>query len=334
MLDSLELPAVLESELCRLSEYVGTVLENHLAACVELQTFVQGGKHLRARLLFATASMYAPPPVSQDTLHAAAAVELLHAASLVHDDIVDGCAVRRGAPTRFEARGSRVAAREGMQLAQLALFLIAELPTAARRRAAEVARSLSKGQLTEIVRAHDLGLSPEERLTIMEQKTASVFGLVCELGGIVACAPSDQWAQLERLGTSFGMLFQIADDLADLLASWAELGRPPGADLRSGVISLPIAFALQSDARHLVEEIVNDQDSPSAAVSRLQELLRVTNSLELTHGAARNYASVALRQCSALPPSLGRRWIQSLVQKMLGRVERLAHTPEQSLVMT
>jgi geranylgeranyl pyrophosphate synthase len=321
-MDSRELPAILGTELDRLSEYLREVLKEHLGVPEQTQAFVRGGKQLRASLLFASAALYTPPPFGVDALRSAAGVELLHAASLVHDDIVDRCTERRGQPTRFHTSGARVAARDGMQLAQLALVLIADLPRAGRVRVAEVARSLSQGQLTEIVRAHDLGISPEERLLIMEQKTASVFGLVCELGGIVAEAPQSEWTYLKQLGTSFGMLFQIADDLADLWASSLELGRPPGADIHAGVVSLPIAIALRSKERNVVIQALDDATEGVSTLGKLRDLLRDAQALEQTYEIARGYASTALRHCAALPPAIAREWIEGLVACTLERVGR------------
>lgn len=171
---------------------LATLLDRVLAENPELPRachgFTRGGKRLRARLLFAAAAPRATPAVQVPVLRTAAAVELLQAASLVHDDIVDRCPTRRGLPALYRTEGVLHATATGAATVQIALVLLAELPALVRTRVAEAARRLGRGQFMEIVQAYDAGVSPEGRLEIVQEKTASVFAVACEPGGILTSA--------------------------------------------------------------------------------------------------------------------------------------------------
>jgi geranylgeranyl pyrophosphate synthase len=215
---------VFERRAKSLALFIDRVLEGDPSLPDACRQFVRGGKRLRARLVLACAAPSGKLD-SEPLLRAAAAIEFFHAASLIHDDIVDRSETRRGAPVMHRALGVRGASLGGWYLGQLAFALMAELPHTARQRFAEAGQAMSRGQLAEIVRAGDLSLLPEDRIEIMDQKTAAVFGLACELGGALSGADTVDCARLRHLGESFGMLFQIADDVDDLYASREELGR-------------------------------------------------------------------------------------------------------------
>lgn len=208
-----------------------------------------GGKRLRARLLWWSARATAPAsfdPTHERLVRAAAAVELAHLGSLVHDDIVDGGDARRGVPTLHRTHGVRVATDAGAALAHLANELVAPLVPAARSAVRRALLATCRGQIRELA-VPFVPVTPARRLAIMREKTGAFFELAAVLGASVVDAPVPARAAVARFARRFGVAFQIADDVLDLAGDPRELGRANGADLRDGVLTLPVVIAFERD---------------------------------------------------------------------------------------
>ena len=308
--------------LDRVSALLDEVLDANPATARDARRLVQTGKRLRARILFAAADGGCCDD-EDDLVRCAAAIELVHCASLLHDDIVDHAVERRGCETLHRARGSRVAALVGISLAHMAIELISHLPQPIRLLFARAGRDAARGQFAELTRLRDVHLSPEERIAVMELKTASVFALACELGGLVAGRKPRDVARLRSIGTAFGVLFQIADDLDDLFATSRELGRAPGSDLQEGVVSLPLAYALQTDfGDELRGLLVHERRIP--AVRRCRELVVRSGALERSADVAHRYISTARRCGRLLPGTAGAQWMARLLDITAARIDRHA----------
>jgi len=323
------MPDLFADQLERVTRFLALALKNEPLTDLCRQLALDG-KRLRSRLLFASAASNPLFAAGRDPVRAAAAIELVHAASLLHDDVVDRCAVRRGKAALHRISGARLATLSGLHLVQLALAIVAELPAQARRRIAAVARRLSRGQFLEITRVYDFSLRSDERLGIMELKTASVFGLSCELGGVVTGDDPETCIRRRRAGEAFGMLFQIANDFDDIFATEQELGRPPGADLAGGVISLPITYGLETGARAALIALLGAMRNAGAAehIEGCRQLLRASSALEQTFTLARSYAYAARGHLAALPPSSGVEWMVSLVSDTLKHCRHSLAEPE------
>ena len=288
------------------------------------RAFLTNGKWLRPRFLFASATLARNAPSGPAVVQAAAAIEMVHAACLLHDDIVDRCSERRGIPALHMTQGSRATVLTGTHLVHLALELVAGLPAFARRRMAEVAQLVARSELTEIARTFDITIGVDERLAIMEEKTASVFSLACELGGFLVGRGAPQRTHLRQCGTAFGMLYQIADDLDDLFGSDLEVGRLPGTDLREGVISLPLVYGLASPFRTALIaalEAGRTGEDPVAALARTRLLLQGSGALEQVAATSLRYTNGARLHLRALPRSRGTRWMESTLNETMSRIE-------------
>ena len=315
----------IEARCAALASFIDGLVATDPSLPSACRAFVRGGKRLRARLMFACGAASSNP---EQSIQAAAAIEFFHAASLVHDDIVDSAESRRHAEAIHRTLGVRGAGLGGWYLGQIALTLIGQLPADARQLFAEAGQATSRGQLTELTRAWDVTLLPEERLAIMEQKTAAVFGVACELGGLLTGASEPDCARLRCLGEAFGMLFQIADDVDDLYGSYEELGRAPGADLAAGVISLLGTYGLQSYARCDVAPLLSALPCPADdTVADCRALMRSCGALDATLTAAQHYAESARGHLSVLRADGAAAWMASVVEATLARVERHAGAP-------
>jgi geranylgeranyl pyrophosphate synthase len=282
---------------------------------------VLGGKRLRSALLFAAAP-------EQDSageamlLRAAAAIEMVHAGSLLHDDIVDHARSRRGQPAVHLLHGERVAVESGTLVMSMAARLFCTLPRFARERVAGTARQAALGQLVEIARAGDFTLRAAERMEIMTNKTAVVFRLAGELGAALAGRPDASVLRLARAGNHFGLLFQIVDDLEDLCAPIAELGRMPGADIREGVVTLPCVFAAEvSTPAELAEAgILARRVRDAAGAAELVAFFRDRGALRRTGQVAGALRGEALRGLETMADDPGVVWIAALIDLLHRRM--------------
>ncbi|HZA76022.1 MAG TPA: polyprenyl synthetase family protein [Acidimicrobiales bacterium] len=202
-----------------------------------------GGKRLRPLLTIVSAAV---GDVFDDrVVAAAAAVELVQVGSLVHDDILDAAATRRGRPT--------INAVEGVDHAVLAgdfmLARAAELAASVSREAAAVLAAalgeLCEGQVLELRDAYDPDRALDAHLASIRGKTAALFECACRLGAHCAGLPPHNATALARFGAAFGMGFQVLDDVLDLIGDAERLGKPTGSDLAGGVYTLPVIAALQ-----------------------------------------------------------------------------------------
>lgn len=317
--------------LCRLTSILDETLDACPSAAQDARSFVQSGKRLRARLMFAAADG-APRSHDDDLVRCAAAIELIHSASLLHDDIVDRSVERRGLKALHNIHGVRPTALTGVCLVHLALELIAPLADRVRRCLARAGRELARGQFTEIVRRLDVGVGPAERIIIMKKKTGSIFGLSCELGGLLTGSAPIYSERLRRVGAAFGVLYQIADDVDDIFGVPDELGREPGADLLEGVISLPIAIALRTEHQHEVKTILSRYARRSTALARCREILVRSGALQRSYDIASIYRRTAQRHLAQLPRTTGTRWIAHVLETTVARITRHIEASSMALV--
>ena len=211
-------------------------------------TLDAGGKRVRPLLVFCSApqAALADPGRREGLMSAGAAVELVHMATLVHDDLLDGATMRRGRPTVAQALGAARAVSTGDFLFARAF---GELTRTGSPRAvsslAEAALDLSQGEMDQQRAAFDFDLTEEAYLSRCRRKTAALFSVACRLGAMVGGAGRDAEDRLAAFGENVGMAFQIFDDILDLAGAPSATGKRRGTDLCDGTVTLPVILALQ-----------------------------------------------------------------------------------------
>src|SRR5579875_3204861 len=207
------------------------------------ETIAAGGKRLRPLLLCLAAGV--PPPESEDIVRCATAVELVHAASLVHDDVLDRAELRRGRPTVVARGGRRLATATGDLLFSRAfaeLALVSVEPAWAVRVLSRASSELAVGELLQRADAWNLDVTVDRYLERCRLKTAVLFRAACELGALLSGGDA---VALGRFAERIGLAFQILDDVLDVAGSPSETGKPRGADLLDGTVTLPLILARQ-----------------------------------------------------------------------------------------
>jgi|CZKG01.1.fsa_nt_gi geranylgeranyl pyrophosphate synthase len=220
----------------------------------------------------------------EDVLAAMRTVELLHVATLLHDDVIDGSEMRRGEPSVSHRYGALAAQYSGGWMLGAALQLVSGLGQDAADLFAEVVGELCAGQMLETQHLWDTCRSQADYERAVTGKTASLFRLSAQLGGLVAGVEEMPLSALGQFGRSFGIAFQLADDLGDLLADPVNTGKDHGADVRHGVYTLPVLYALETDPGLLGDKVVDtgelDLDYVVERVLRTDAVTRVLSLCE------------------------------------------------------
>jgi len=276
-------------------------------------TLRAGGKRLRPVLVILCGRRDGPPPAA--AVNAAAAVELLHMATLVHDDVLDRAELRRGKPTVVSVWGPETATSVGNYLFAGAFEQIVRMGD---RRAvtvlSAVAADLSRGELLQMRQAHRADVTAEEYMTRCDLKTSGLFGVACALGALAARLPSSTVEALDGFGRRLGLAFQIFDDILDFSGEERRTGKRPGTDIRDGTVTLPLIRALERlpDLRPLVQGPTDDED----AVARIVDGVRASGGLE----AARETALGLIEDARARLAGCGEEVDVSLLSQIAGRV--------------
>lgn len=287
------MPGLMERVERRMSELAaghGPTLARHAG-----DTIAAGGKRLRPLLVFLAGGV--PPPQSDELVSAAVAVELIHAATLVHDDVLDGAALRRGAPTVVAKAGRGLATATGDLLFSRAFAELASNGSAPAIRVLSRASSdLARGELMQRADAWRGDVALERYLERCRLKTAVLFRAACELG---ALAGESAVELLGSFGERIGVAFQILDDVLDVSGPPERTGKPQGTDLLDGTVTLPLLLARGRDPE-LAALDLHSINTPALAKA-VCERVAATGALELARMEALKLVVDAKRTLPAVP---------------------------------
>jgi geranylgeranyl pyrophosphate synthase len=281
-----------ERRMAELAVGHGPVLARHAG-----ETISAGGKRLRPLLVCLAAG--APPPETAGLVRAAVAVELVHGATLVHDDVLDGSALRRGRPTVVATAGRAAATATGDLLFSRAFAELAADGTGspdAVRVLARASRELALGELAQREDAFSSDVSVARYLGRCRLKTAVLFRAACELGALESDASP---AALGAFGESIGLAFQILDDVLDVTGPPERTGKPRGADLLDGTVTLPLILARERDPELAALDLRSVSTAADAAV--VCDRIAATDALDIARRRARGLVADAKRGLPAMP---------------------------------
>ena len=229
----------------------------------------RGGKRMRPILVLLMAKNYGV--VNEATLHSAVGLELLHTASLVHDDVVDEAQERRGQQSVNACYDNKVAVLVGDYVLSTALFHVSMThQEAIFRQIAELGRALANGEILQLTNTDENGLSEEKYFQVIENKTGALFESCCIIGALSAGLTMNDIQEVRRFGSIIGTIFQIRDDIFDYYDS-KEIGKPTGNDMAEGKLTLPVLYALNhtDDAamQSLAKKVKNGTVTPDEIAS-------------------------------------------------------------------
>lgn len=316
-----EVRAPVEEDLVQVSERMAAVLRSGfpLLADVNGHLFRMKGKLLRPTLLLLCSRVLGRTP--PERIRLGGVVELIHLATLVHDDAIDEAELRRGLPTVNARWSHKVSVITGDYLYSRAMAELAQSGDLALiRMAAEVTNAMAVGEMIQIARGSDLEIADEEYFALIERKTARLVATACGMGAHLG-APEHAPA-LERFGLALGMAFQIVDDLLDFCGEEEVMGKRPGSDLRELKATLPLLHAHRragADDRERLRAAFGSRTLPPAGEAWLSELAGASGGLDYARGWAARYGDEALAALEGLPATDERRALQAAVGYVLQR---------------
>jgi heptaprenyl diphosphate synthase len=276
-----------------------------------------GGKRLRPACTV-VAARTAGVPTSDDVVLGGVAVELVHLGSLYHDDVMDEADTRRGIESVNHRWGNLTAILAGDFLLARASEIAASLGTEIAALLARTIGKLCEGEVAQLRRAFDSNRTETEYFRSIEGKTASLFSAACRIGGLVGGLPRPTVEALTEWGLAYGMAFQVFDDVLDLTATEAELGKPAGHDLVEGVYTLPVIRTL-AEGGAAADELGDLLGRPISG-AELDKALALVRSGDGVHSAvdtARDYADRARAAAGQLEPSPARTAMASAADALL-----------------
>ncbi|MBX5496845.1 MAG: polyprenyl synthetase family protein [Bryobacteraceae bacterium] len=254
-----------------------------------------GGKRLRPILVLLSCRLLGP--ASESAVRMAAVVELIHTATLVHDDVIDTASTRRGKPSANVLWGNHTSVLAGdwlyMQAFQIALrqrnFHVLDILIG-------LTQMMVEGELLQLERIGNMEISEADYMELIDRKTASLFSACARLGALMGGGDEATEAKLGEYAWSLGIAFQLIDDVLDFTSRENVLGKPVGSDLREGKVTLPLIYALQEatpEERHLVETVLKDASYDNIPLSRILCLIEKYKGFDRTRDRALEFTERA-----------------------------------------
>jgi octaprenyl-diphosphate synthase len=257
-------------------------------------------------------------------------IEMVHLATLVHDDVMDEAEIRRGRLTLTANWGNEIAVLFGDCLFAQALKLAASFPTPEVCRAVALAtNTVCSGEILQTQHRRDFQFTRERYFKVLEMKTAELFALSCELSGYLSGATTEQRGALRQFGLAFGTAYQLYDDCVDLFGSEAAAGKSLGTDLAKGKLTLPVLLLWErADAsdRARLQELV--QLWQSSSIKHMAELLLKYDTLGSSLESIHQYLEKARQLLRVFPASHGRAGLSGLTDYLARQTDALGPVPE------
>jgi len=322
--------APIQTGISRVPSLVRETLDTPVGKMREMvdHFFSKNGKLLRPALILLGAGVARSLKPGQEIpsernetaeLHLAAATEIFHAATLIHDDIIDSAPLRRGVSALHIKSGPQAAVLAGDYFHDRAVVTIFRygnekiIPLFLK-----TAGEICEGEVREISEKKNINLTEETHLEIVRKKTASLLACALQTGALIWGMDAGKCEALGRFGTFFGMAFQITDDTLDFYGTESEFGKTLGSDLEEGVYTLPVIHCLVSPERDKVVRILYSRNQ-SRRFSMLRETLQKSGALNYAIGKAKTFMEAAKRELEVFPPSAFRTSLEQLTDYVLER---------------
>ncbi len=281
-----------------------------------------GGKRVRPLLTLASAQLCGYQ--GDHHIRLAAAVEFIHTATLLHDDVVDGSATRRGRPAANRLYGNKPSILVGDFLFSRAFQLMVETGSVEVLRILSTASAvIAEGEVMQLSTANNLATTDEDHLAVIRAKTAALFAAATEVGGAIANAPPEQVEALRVYGDCLGIAFQLADDALDYAGSEGATGKDSGDDFREGKVTAPILNAYASaetdDERTFWKRVIEKTDQKDGDFEHALGLIKRHRAVERTLADARRYGDQARTAIDVFPQSALRDDLRELISYVVDR---------------
>lgn len=320
VIPGLEAPdPVMEREVRGRLEEVETALEKAVRADSEMLAetarylLAAGGKRFRPMLVLL--SGYFGDPADPRLIPGAVAIELVHAATLYHDDVIDEAESRHGVPSVNARWDNTVAILTGDYLFARASEISSDLGTDVIALLARTIATLCDGQIREVEASGDVEQTRDAYLEVIRRKTGALISTSCRLGGMLSGATAQHVGVLESYGEALGMAFQLSDDIMDVTSSASELGKEPGVDMREGVYTLPVLLALrEGEERAELRALLSAGPPEGERLARALKIVRAPDTIDGARAAVASEVDRARELAERLPAGVARTALVQLAE--------------------
>jgi len=323
-IDDITAPVMADMEQMRMNlrDIVGR--KNPLLLAAADQIFGAGGKRLRPVLVFlvarATAQLEGLEDITDRQRRLAEITEMIHTASLVHDDVLDDCDTRRGAETIHTLYGTRVAILAGDFLFAQSSWYLANLDNLeVIKLISQVIADFADGEISQAGALYNVDITLEEYLEKSHNKTASLIAASCKSAAVFSGVSEDIKVDMYEYGKHLGLAFQVVDDILDFTQTEAQLGKPQGQDLATGNLTAPILFALRRDDGDELRALIGSQFEAEGDLARAIDIV-TESGIEDARRLAREEADMALSSLKGLPEGEAKASLVAMVEYVLERI--------------
>lgn len=317
-----DIMAPIQSELTAFEAYFKESMRSDVALLDKVTQYVvkRKGKQMRPMFVFLTAKMLGE--INQVTFDATTLVELLHTATLVHDDVVDDANERRGFFSVNALWKNKIAVLVGdYMLSRILLLSIEKENIALLEVVARAVREMSEGELLQIEKARDLNIDEETYFEVIRKKTASLIATCCEAGAISVHANADQREKMRKFGELIGLAFQIKDDIFDY-GTGEHIGKPTGIDIREQKMTLPLIYVMNhspSEVRKELMYIMKNEFDVTARIKRAIQLVIQYGGIQFATQKMEAIANEALDLLASFPDNDAKNALIGLVHYTMNR---------------
>ncbi len=316
-----QITAPIEQELKDFEAYFRNSMKSDVALLDKVTHYIvkRKGKQMRPMFVFLSAKMLGQ--VNQSTFDAATLVELLHTATIVHDDVVDDAAERRGFFSVNALWKNKIAVLVGdYMLSKILLISIEKNNTELLGVISRAVREMSEGELLQIDKARKLDITEEVYFDVIKKKTASLISSCCEAGAL-SVGDIENRERMKMFGEYVGMAFQIKDDIFDYGSS-TKIGKPTGNDIRENKMTLPIIYALnhvEEDKKRTLMDILKNHNDNSKKINEAIEIVINAGGIHYAEKIMLDFANKALAIIQDLPETEAKKSIVALVNYTMKR---------------
>lgn len=292
-----EITAPIQKDLNRVEQTIALSLKTENLFIQQMVDYLSHstGKRIRPALAILSAKYCGKLP--PETITLGAALEMIHVATLIHDDIIDNSAVRRKQKTLNFKWGNEISVLMGDYVFASSFFLMAKsLPKNVLSTLADTTNTICRGEISETFNRFNVGLTEDQYLEVIREKTACLFAASCQTGAMLAEGNDLTVKQLYRFGMGIGMAFQVIDDTLDFVGKQSRVGKPVMSDLREGKLTLPVIHCLNSassDEKKKLKAVILRKIKTSSDLKFLNALLKKYNAIDYSVKKARFFVDDA-----------------------------------------
>lgn len=291
---------------------------NSLSSEVSKYVFKSGGKRLRPALLLLCAKHYNYR--GSATIQLAAAIELIHTASLLHDDVVDEATLRRGTASVNSVWGNRISILVGDFLfAKASAILSRYTDFEVTKMVSTTMLKMVEGELLQMSKNKNHGTTEKDYIEIIDKKTADLLSIACRIGASLGGAKASEIDSFSNFGKYFGIAFQIIDDTLDYISTEVEFGKAIGNDLKEGKLTLPLIHVLKTCSEKEQKRVYETIKSPSPDIHYIYNLIEKYNSIEYAKKKAMEFSRSAVNELKKLKPTKARTALEKLSEYIIER---------------